>query len=526
MASQFLPARLSVFGISTLPPIFLDILHTYSRYRLLHIYSLQPAPVMWGDVQSEKWKQRAIHRLTRKNQSGLRDEDLGIESGNPLIGSLGRTGREFFNLLVDRNANDIPLDFRNPCGKSLLHALQRWTFDVFTEYPKHRPKYDPDDSSIRIVSCHSPMREVEALRDYLLHRFAEDSTLRPNDIVVMMPNPEEFAPYIRAAFGESDQDQSYFFPYSIVDREPHRASQLVNFFFNLLEFFQGRASNRELIDLLDSPPMRSRFELSDEDIDLYRLWIRQCHVYWGFDSGHRESVGSTSTNEHTWKHALDRMALGYCMRSHGTRTWHGILPHEEVEGDNVSRFAKLYHVVQLLGKFEESSRRVKSLTDWKEFLVSISSSFFPQDNETLLDRQRINQAVEDLSKVYGALAPHSQVPLRVIGYHLNNVVESGTPQGQFLTRGVTFCGLRPMRSVNARIICMLGLNERSFPRQNQSLSFDLSGDRRPGDRSVREDDRYLFLESLWCARDHLYLSYVGQSIRQNEKIPPSVLINE
>ena len=37
----------------------------------------------------------------------------------------------------------------------------------------------------------------------------------------------------------------------------------------------------------------------------------------------------------------------------------------------------------------------------------------------------------------------------------------------------------------------------------------------PGDRSVREDDRYLFLEALLSARQVFYLSYIGQSIKDN-----------
>ena len=523
---HFLPLRLSVFGISTLPPIFLDVLHAYSRIGLLQVYSLQPAPVMGGDVQSEKSKQRAINRLNKDTERVWQEEDLNIESGNPLIGSLGRTGREFFNLLIDRNANDIPLHFRQPGGGSLLSSLQHWIFEVFTDLPEDRPSYDPHDSSIRVMSCHSPMREAEVLRDYLLGLFADDSTLKPGDVLVMMPNPEAYAPYLRAAFGDAENEQQNFFPYSIIDREPRQQSQLVNFFFNLLEFFEGRASNREVLDLLDSLPMRARFELSDEDIDLYRQWVAQCHLHWGMDGGHRASLGSTATDEHTWKHALDRMALGYCMRSNDTRTWEGIMPYGELEGENTLRFSKLFQVVDGLRTFEQLSRMNKTLSDWKKFLDSLTSFFFPQNNETLLDRQRIIQAVDDLDIVYGNLAPNSSVTLRVIRYHLSNVVESGATQGQFLSQGVTFCGLRPMRSVNARVICMIGMNDGAFPRQSQSLSFDLSGNRQPGDRSAREDDRYLFLESLWCARDHLYLSYVGQSIRRKEKIPPSVVVNE
>ena len=523
---QSLPPRLIVFGISTLPPVFLDILKSYGEVRLLQIYALQPAPVMWGEVQSEKWKQRAMNRANREGQSGWKEEDLNIESGNPLIGSLGRTGREFFNLLVDRDAHDLPLPFREPEGHSILSSLQRWTFEVFTDRPNERTKFDTSDLSLQVMSCHSPMRETEVLRDYLLRRFADDPTIRPSDILVMMPDPEAYAPYIRATFGGMEDGMPGKFPFSIVDREPRHESQLVDFFFDLLEFFDGRATNTEILDLLDSLPIRTRFELTDDDIDTYRQWIRDCHFHWGFDGEHRKSIGSTLTDEHSWKHAFDRLALGYTMRSHNEHTWSGVLPYDEIEGENSNRFAKLYQVTDLLSSFEKSARRSQGLSEWKSFLDSLSRSFFPQNNDTLLDRQRINQAIHDLGEQYGKLAPNSVVPLRVIRYHLNNVVESGTTRGQFLTRGVTFCGLRPMRSISARMICLIGMNEGAFPRQTQSASFDLSGDRRPGDRSAREDDRYLFLESLWCARDFLYLSYIGQSIRQSEEISPSVVIAE
>ena len=58
-----------------------------------------------------------------------------MDTGNPLIGSLGRTGREFFNLLVDRDAHDYPLNFE-PDGDSALARLQRWTFEVFSSEPE------------------------------------------------------------------------------------------------------------------------------------------------------------------------------------------------------------------------------------------------------------------------------------------------------------------------------------------------------------------------------------------------------
>ncbi|HCL77497.1 MAG TPA: exodeoxyribonuclease V subunit gamma, partial [Pseudomonas sp.] len=54
----------------------------------------------------------------------------------------------------------------------------------------------------------------------------------------------------------------------------------------------------------------------------------------------------------------------------------------------------------------------------------------------------------------------------------------------------------------------------------------MAGDYRPGDRSRREDDRYLLLEALLSARDQLYVSWVGRSIRDNSERPASVLLGQ
>ena len=526
-----LPERLSVFGISTLPPIFLDVLQVYGSFRPLRIYALQPAPVMWGEVESEKtlqrrWKDRALERAKVQSGRPIEEEELNEERGNPLIGSLGRTGREFFNLLVDRDAHDEPLNFREPVGDSLLSRLQRWTFEVFSAQPDERKPLAEDDESVVINSCHSPMREAEVLRDYLLRRFAADATLRPRDVLVMMPDPEGYAPYLRATFGGMEEGMPDYFPFSIVDREPRQESPVVDCLFDLLEFFEGRATNREVLDLIDSTIFRVKFELEDEDIEVFRDWILACHAHWGLNGEHRERFGSVKSDEHTWRHALDRMALGFCMRSNDERIWDGIMPFDQIEGENAHRFGKLFKVVNSLTKLEEIASKEQTLASWVDFLGKLTDEFFPLTNETLMDRRRVRKEVMALLEEYAPLAGKSVVPLRVIRYHLSNVLDVGISQGQFLSSGVTFCGLRPMRSVNARVICLIGMDDGAFPRHTRKPSFDLSGERRPGDRSAREDDRYLFLETLWCAREHLYLSYVGQSIRQNQKIPPSIVVNE
>ncbi|EPE7474831.1 exodeoxyribonuclease V subunit gamma, partial [Salmonella enterica subsp. enterica serovar Chester] len=59
------------------------------------------------------------------------------------------------------------------------------------------------------------------------------------------------------------------------------------------------------------------------------------------------------------------------------------------------------------------------------------------------------------------------------------------------------------------------------------LGFDLMSQKpMRGDRSRRDDDRYLFLEALISAQQTLYISYIGRSIQDNSERFPSVLVQE
>ena len=71
------------------------------------------------------------------------------------------------------------------------------------------------------------------------------------------------------------------------------------------------------------------------------------------------------------------------------------------------------------------------------------------------------------------------------------------------------------------------MNDGVYPRQLAPLGFDLMSQKpKRGDRSRRDDDRYLFLEALISAQQKLYISYIGRSIQDNSERFPSVLVQE
>ena len=63
----------------------------------------------------------------------------------------------------------------------------------------------PGDRSLQIHACHGRARQVEVLRDAILHLLDDDPTLEPRDVIVMCPDIETFAPLIQATFGAGER---------------------------------------------------------------------------------------------------------------------------------------------------------------------------------------------------------------------------------------------------------------------------------------------------------------------------------
>ena len=160
-------------------------------------------------------------------------------------------------------------------------------------------------------------------------------------------------------------------------------------------------------------------------------------------------------------------------------------------------------------------------------LQGLLKNFFDTGEDEAQDLQALGTCFEKLARASERSGFDQPVELAVVLEQLNRDFSEDYFGTGYLTGGVTFCALKPMRSIPSKVICLLGMNDRSFPRTSPQLSFDLMAQKpRLGDRSSREDDRYLFLETLISARERLYLSYVGQSIKDNSESPPSVLVSE
>lgn len=503
-----LPKRISIFGVSTMPPIFLQFIQAIALHTDVHIYLMQPCRHYWGDIAGVK--ETKLENITRKHFSEKRAEgSLSIAEdklNHPLLSLLGQQGREFHQLLLEEGNVDWAVDsFENfsAVKQTTLTALQ----DGILDNQRAQLSFPPDES-LQIVSCHSAMREVQVLKDYLLERLNADHDLELRDIVVMAPDIGNYEPYISAVF----EDER--FRYAIADRSIRSSNEILDALLDLLSVLSSRFEWTRVVDLLEKPVIYEQFGLDESALAWIRAWVDQTHIRWGKDAAHKKALNLPEIKENTWDTGLKQMMAGYVERGTGI----------DIEGSTAQIMGTLDHFVRkLLFVYVEQVSGEKTLTEWLVVLHELIDLVFKEND--FKHKAKLIELVHELARL-PSTETHS---LAVIMQWLETSVgEQKTSQG-FLAGQLTFCSMLPMRSIPFKVICMLGLNENEFPKMTRRPSFDLmSGIKnfKKGDRSSRRDDRYQFLDAILSARDALYLSYVGQSLYSNHEIPPSVVISE
>ncbi len=518
-----LPERISVFGISTLPQFHIEVLNLISQFTQVNLFLMNPCREYWFDIVSDRELSRTTNRLRKQNISS---DELHLEKGNSLLASMGTLGRDFFDIIYQFDFEEYS-DFIPPEKGELLLQVQSDILEL-NEKPKEGDKriVSPNDRSIQIHSCHSPMREIEVLHDQLLNLFQENPDLKPRDILVMIPDIETYAPYIQAVFDVTYDDPRRI-PFSIADRSIRKESQVIETFLSLLDLFGSRFGVARVLSILESPPVWKKFDLAESDMETIRTWVQETRIRWGIDSAHRIEMDLPATSENTWHAGLQRLLLGYAMPGRDENMFAGILPFDNIEGTETAVLGNFLDFADKLFDRITSLKQKRTLTEWSELLKIMLDEFFIEDSETQGQIQTLRQLLNDLVRFADKSHFDEHVDIHVIKHYLKHNSESRGFGFGFITGGVTFCAMLPMRSIPAKVICLVGMDNDLFPRQTPRLGFDLiAKNPRKGDRSQRNDDRYLFLEAILSAREKLYISYVGQSIQDNSVRPPSVLVSE
>jgi exodeoxyribonuclease V gamma subunit len=409
--------------------------------------------------------------------------------------------------------------------------------------PDHRPTLHPQDDSLQIHACHGRARQVEVLRDAVLHLLEADPTLEPRDVIVMCPDIETFAPLIQATFGagrrpqddEEDEDgavETRRLPdlrVRLADRSLRQTNPVLTVVSRLLELADQRATASQLLDLATREPVRRRFGFDDEDISRMHDWVAASGIRWGFDHEHREPFGLGALKANTWRKGLDRILVGVAMTEEDLRLVGGALPLDDVESGAIELAGRLAEYVDRVRTTVDELSDAKPINAWADAIARAAAALTATSERDAWQRQELQRILDNVVTESGR-APGVDGPtlepadVRAL---LADRLRGRPTRANFRTGHLTVCTLVPMRSVPHRVVCILGLDDGEFPRRTRRDGDDLMlQEPQVGDRDPRSEDRQLLLDALMAATDRLIITYTGNDERTNLRRPPAVPVGE
>lgn len=520
-----LPRRLFAFCCQNVSPDVLRVIASQARAGTLHFFFVSPVERWWGDLQTARERLREAP-----------DDCFAADEENPFLRANGAAGRDFVRLLFSyevthpswEQAIYVPPDPDTRTG--LLHHMQR---DLLARRaPEATLPMQVRDVSLQFHRCHTRLREVQVLHDRLRALLDADPTLHPRDIAVLTPDIDRYAPDIHAVFGALQGDRRHI-PYAIADGSALAAHPLIDTFLRVLALPESRFATSEVLELLAQPAVAERFGLDAGDLDALRTWLHDAGARWALDARHRAAHDAPPEPAYTWAWALDRILLGH---AGGDDTMiDGIAPWPELEGGAIATLDAALQALRTFARLQREFGRAIPPARWQERIAQALDDLVPA-NPADPDTRRALEVLRHTLKRFGdetrAAGVERDVPPDVVRAWFDAALREDQTRQPFLSGGINFARMVPMRLIPFRVICLIGMNDDAFPRRDPAGGINRiahalrSKTRRLGDRSIRDDDRLLFLQLFAAANDVFYLSWIGADARSGELRPPSVVVAE
>lgn len=533
-----LPPRFSFFGLTTLPggAPFLDLVTAAAARHDVHLNLFSPSPGMVEIV-------REAVRSGRVAEGVLRADDASIDLvGHPLVRSWARPNREAVAILAsaERAGAIAPASVVASPERPTDSLLRRFQADLragTAPVPDFDgPDFDgPDaDRSIEIHAAHGPGRQVEALRDTILHRLADDPTLREDEILVVCPALDTFAPIVEAVFGPpaggsgGDAPTDAEVPrlaYRITDRSLRDTYGLLGALAALVDLVAGRFSASAVLDFLALAPVRLRFDLDDDDLDTIARWTAEAEIRWGLDGAHRGVWGIPGDYAvGSWHAVVDRLLVGVAISDDGLAFATGDVLPLSVEGSGVPVVGRLAEVLARLAELAEMFSAPRDPVAWCAEIGRAATELLAAPVDAPWQEAALARPLQSLAEQAAGTDVELTVAdvRRLLAQHIGG--EPG--RSDFFRGGVTVSSLTPLRGVPFRMVCILGMDDGAFGASATDGDDLVAASAHLGDRDARAETRQALLEAVLAAGEALVVTRTGSNVITNQAVPMSVPLVE
>lgn len=551
------------FSISFITSNEFSFLHQMSSQVSIHYYLLSPCAIFWSDIRSDRENIRLQAYWQKKlgsDSSQVFQLEEFLRDRNPLLANYGRLGREMACQIEESQAlthslyvlpenvrvldNDL-FHHEDLCltetGEplTLLHALQADL--LMMRNPQNAPPIELKDSllSMQLHSAPSKRREIQTLYHLLLGFISKDPMLTPGEIIVMAPQISDYAPYVRSTFGMAESQLDF----QVLDLGMHMQSEIVQGFLQLIELAESRWDTNHLLQLLKHRAFQRRHQFNPSDASTIQKWIEETNIRWGEDGFHRNEILRRShceqdmvdaTRVGTWDYGLSRLLNGLTtMIGEGIETHLEAPPCPSVDfsqSEILGKWIEILHSLRDdLSPLQDRTRM--TVKNWVNFLICLLDNYFQPDYQNSQSMEEYEDFLAQLDILRNSARSFKEnlYSFDSIKAHLLSLLENrGMTYREDRLHGVRFCSLVPLRSIPAKVIVLLGMEEGTFPRLVPPSSFNLMAGRNDVNYSPStvDDDRYLFLEALHSAQDYFICSYVDYNYQENKELKPSLVVEE
>ena len=528
LAGRTARPRVSLFAVATMSPSFLEMLRLAGAAKEIHLFLLSPRRDFWCSVPA-------------RTAGGYYAEQ------NELLEAWGRPARDLQALLDGHHAPvqaQRPAAAEQPSGETCLAAVQADIHGASAPSTPLTPSaataaLAPDDS-IQVHVCHSPAREVEVLHDRLIGVFDDHPDIQPADVLVLTPDLDTYAPIIAAVFGAAGRIGFQ------IGRRRFIEGAALTAFLDLLDLPGSRYTANAVLAPLRAASVRACFGIGENDLEGIRDAVRRAGIRWGRDAAHRTELDVPASPHHNWRHGLRRLLLGYAMDAGADA---GVLLGDitpcaldrwgfrsgAADYERLGRFLRYCELTFALDDWSQAAQRP---SEWAASLrTDVLARFFGDADrgstpEVSRELSTVARLIDDFVAECDNAGTDTPVPFGVLRDVLSEHATAATRGVPRLADGVVVTGLTVGQALPAKVVCAVGMNDGAFPRRPRTMPFEfltgLFGEdaRQLGDRDVRDDDRFAFLEAILAARRCLVLTHTGRDLQEDKPIPPSIVVSE
>ena len=509
--------RVTFFGLESFSRAKVQLLKDVRDHRDLQILHLSPIDGLISTFRAENF----IVGDRRRGQ------DLTTRVSNPLLRSWSRTALECAALLstVANTAKSIATTHSETVLGALQASLAQET--ILISEDKSDDLLKQSDGSVQIHLCHGATRQVEVMRDALLHIMKADPSIRPRDILVLCTDLEKYSSLIEPVMGAGLGPDQKKLPVSIVDRTNATATPVAVTIDTVLALAAGRCSVMEVLEAISLEPIRLKFGFDEDELEAISGWVNQLNVKWGIDSQHRTAWKYSSEFEDgTWQLAIDRLTAGMMIQSESIEEhFPSVAAFDDISGSNIETVGKLFAFHHALKGAQQFAKTAHIASEWAALLGTIIETFVAVPHEEKQYVIGASRVVSQLDSASG-VAPTAQFSLSEFREHVAENMPSIRGSALKWADVVRVASPNRLRGVSARVIGILGFDDDAFRGRNSSGDDILASDPRIGERDLRADERLGLITTVHAASEHLVITCNGHDVNKNTVIPLAVPMEE